>query len=132
MIMETFNVRDNAIDFIFKKTNLPRDVIKLLADVKVPIYWTERIKATFQHFSRPKAFELDEKIVEGADFSWKLPDEDIQQTEKKQALEEYINSLQDKGGAPLEDAKIFADAMLSWHKHVEAVIIEALSRSKKN
>jgi hypothetical protein len=130
--METFNVRDNAIDFIFKKTNLSRQVIKILADVKVPTYWTERIKATFEHFTRPKAFELDEKIVEGVDFSWKLPDEEIQQTEKKQALDEYINSLRDKGGAPLEQAKIFAAAMLNWHKHVEAVIIEALSRSKKN
>ena len=129
--METFNVRDNAIDFIFKKTNLPREVIKILAGVKVPSYWTERIKATFQHFSRPEAFELDEKIVEGVDFSWKLPDEEIQQTEKKQALDEYINSLQDKGGATLEHAKNFASAMLSWHKHVEAVIIEALSRSQK-
>jgi len=130
--MEKFNVRDNAIDFIFKKTNLPRDVIKILADVKVPSYWTERIKATFQHFSRPEAFELDEKIVEGVDLVWKLPDEEIELTEKKQALDEYINRVQDKCGVPLEQAKIFAAAMLSWYIHVEAVIIEALSRSKKN
>jgi hypothetical protein len=130
--METFNVRDNAIEFIFKKTNLPRDVIQILAGVKVPIYWTERIKATFKHFSRPEAFELDEKIVQGIDFIWKLPEEEIQQTEKNKALDEYINSLQDKCGVPLEQAKIYASAMLSWYIHVEAVIIEALSRSKKN
>src|SRR4030095_13852904 len=124
--------QDNGVDFLFKKTNLPRDVVKILADIEVPNHWTERIKTILENFNRPESLQLLQKMIdERADIVWNLPVEELLETEDQIILNEYIDELQNKGGATLKNAKIFAAAMLEAHLHVEDLIFEALTRSQK-